>query len=90
MEEGEDVGDGRAEELSAIGDGQPALTSLMPDVDGLHIRSFESSQLEGSCVGYLLCILILNINHNTAKRICNILANIFWKKKCNTASSFFI
>lgn len=84
------MGDGRAEELPAIGDGRPAVTSLMPDVDGLYIRSFECSQLEGSCVGYLLCILILNINHNTAKRTCNILANIFSGKKCNTAPSFFI
>lgn len=38
--------DGRAEELSAIGDGGPAVISISaPDADGLHIRSFESSQL---------------------------------------------
>ena len=73
------MGDGKAEELSAIGDGGPAATSLTPD--GLHIRSFESSQLEGSCVGYLLWILIVNINYNTAKRVCNILANISSGKK---------
>ena len=52
LEEGEDMRDGRAEELSAIGDGGPAVISLTPDADGLHIRSFESSQLEGSRVGY--------------------------------------
>ena len=28
------MGDGRAERLSAIGDGGQAITSLMPDTDG--------------------------------------------------------
>ena len=32
MEEGEQEGDGRAEGLSAIGDGGQAVMSLMPDV----------------------------------------------------------
>ena len=45
--EGEEVGDGRAEGLSAIGDGGQAAVSLMPDVDGIHVHSFVSSQLEG-------------------------------------------
>ena len=44
------MGDGRAEESSAIGDrGQDAI-SLTPDFGGTHVRIFESSQLEGSCV----------------------------------------
>ena len=34
MEEGEEVGDGRAEGSSATGDGGQAAVSLMPDVDG--------------------------------------------------------
>ena len=34
LEEGEEVGDGRAEGLSAIGDGGQAAISLTPDVDG--------------------------------------------------------
>ena len=34
MEEGEEVGDGRAEGSSAIGDGGQPAASLMPDVDG--------------------------------------------------------
>ena len=34
MEEGEEVGDGRAEGSSAIGDGGQAAISLMPDADG--------------------------------------------------------
>ena len=34
LEEGEEVGDGRAEGSSAIGDGGQAATSLNPDTDG--------------------------------------------------------
>ena len=34
MEEGEEVGEGRAEGSSAIGDGGQAAISLMPDIDG--------------------------------------------------------
>ena len=52
-EEGEEVGDGRAEGSSA-GDGGPAAVSLMPDIDGMHVHIFESSQLEGSYVADLL------------------------------------
>ena len=37
MEEGEEVGDGRAEGSSAIGDGGQAAVSLMSDVDGTHM-----------------------------------------------------
>ena len=54
MEEGEEVGEGRAEGLSAIGDRGRAAISLMPDGNGTHIHIFESSQLEGSHVGDLL------------------------------------
>ena len=49
------MGDGRAEGSSAIADGGQAAISLTPDVDGMHVCIFESSQLEGSCVGDLLC-----------------------------------
>ena len=52
MEEG--VVDGRAEGLSAIGDGRKAAISLTPNVVGIHIHIFESSQFEGLYVGYLL------------------------------------
>ena len=48
------MGDGRAEGSSAIGDGGQAAISLTPDVDGTHVRNFESLQLEGSHVGDLL------------------------------------
>ena len=34
LEEEEEVGDGRAEGFSAIGDGGQAITSLMLDIDG--------------------------------------------------------
>ena len=54
MEEGAEVGDGRAEGSSAIGDGGQAVVSLMLDIDGMHICIFESSKLEGSYVGDLL------------------------------------
>ena len=61
MEEGEEVGDGRAEGLSAIGDRGRAAISLMPDGNGTHIHIFESSQLEGSYVGDLLYVYIHNL-----------------------------
>ena len=54
LEEGEEVGDGRAEGWSAIEDRGQAAISLTPDVDGTHIWIFENSQLEGSYVGDLL------------------------------------
>ena len=54
LEEGEELGDGRAEGWSAIGDGGQAAISLTPDVDGMHLLLFESSQLDGSCIGELL------------------------------------
>ena len=47
------MGDGRAAGSSAIGDGGQAAISLTPDVDGMHVHIFESSQLEGSYVGDL-------------------------------------
>ena len=50
------MGDGRAEGLSAIGDGGQAAISFMPDVDGTRVHIFESLQLEGSYVGDLLYI----------------------------------
>ena len=31
------------------------LQSLMPDIDGTHVRIFESLQFDGSYVGDLLC-----------------------------------
>ena len=48
------MGDGRAEGLSAVGDGGQGAISLTPDVDGMHVHIFESSQLKGSYVGDLL------------------------------------
>ena len=53
------MGDGRAEGPSAIGDGGQAAVSFMPDIDGKHVRLFESSQLEGSCRE--LIVYVLNI-----------------------------
>ena len=50
------MGDGRAEGLSAIGDGGQAAISLTPDVDGTQVCIFESSQLKGSYVGDLISI----------------------------------
>ena len=54
MEEGEEVGDGRAEGSLAIGDRGQAAGSLTPDVDGPHVCIFESLQLADSYVGDLL------------------------------------
>ena len=54
LEKGEEVGDGRAEGSSAVGDGGYAAISLMPDTDEMHVCIFESLQLEGSYGGDLL------------------------------------
>jgi len=51
FEEGEEVEDGRAEGLSAAGDGEQAAISLMPDDDRTQVCVFESLQLEGLYVG---------------------------------------
>ena len=40
------MGDGRAEGMSAIGDGGQAAISLMPDVDGTHIRILKVRNLK--------------------------------------------
>ena len=48
------MGDDRAERSSARGEGGQDAVSLTPDVDGKHVRIFESLQLEGWCVGDLL------------------------------------
>ena len=48
-----EVGDGRAEGSSAIGDRGQAAISLTPN-DGKHVHIFESLQLEGLHVGDLL------------------------------------
>ena len=48
------MGDGRAEGSSATGDRGQAGISLTPDVDGMHVCIFESSQLECLYVGDLL------------------------------------
>ena len=51
MEEREEVGDGRAEGSSAIGDGGQAAISFTHDLNAKHLHIFESSQLEGSYAG---------------------------------------
>lgn len=55
LRRGKEMGDGRADGLSAIG-GQAAI-SLMPDVDGAHVRTFKSSRLEGLYASDLLYLL---------------------------------
>jgi len=50
VEEGEEVGGGRAEGSSAIRDRGNGI-SLMPDVDATHVHIFESSRLESLYVG---------------------------------------
>ena len=44
LEVGEEVGDDRAEGLSAIGDGGRVTTSLMPDVDGIGSGSLPEDE----------------------------------------------
>ena len=54
LKEGDEMGDGRAEGLAAIGYGGKAVISLKPNVDETHVHIFESSQLESS---YYYCII---------------------------------
>ena len=51
LEEGVEVGDGRAEGSSVMGDGGQAAISLMTDKDGMHVCILESFQLEGPYAG---------------------------------------
>lgn len=46
------MGEGRAEGSLVIGDGGQAALSPTLNVDGMHVRIFESWQLEGSYVTY--------------------------------------
>ena len=55
---GRQGGDGRAEGLSAIGDGEQAAISLMPDVDGTGFGSF----LEPDACSHLLKICNLKVH----------------------------
>ena len=55
------MGDGRVEGSSTVGDGGQATVSLMPDIDGMHVHMFESSQLEDFHVGGL----VYKVQHNT-------------------------
>ena len=65
-EEGAEGGDDRAEVSLATGDGGQAATVLMPDTDGTHARTSESSKLEGFYAGDFLleCIQPLPCEEN--------------------------
>ena len=66
----------RTEGLSERGDrGQDAI-SLMPNVDGMHIPIFESSQLEDSYVGDLPYNLVHVADEETASEKSSALDNI--------------
>ena len=52
--EGEEVGDGRGEGSSALGNGELAAIPLTFDVDGTQVHNFESPQLEVSYTENLL------------------------------------
>ena len=43
------MGDGRAEGSSTTGNGGQTAISLMPDVDRMHVWSFENSHLKAVC-----------------------------------------
>ena len=49
---GEEVGDGRAEGLSAKGGGGQAAISLITNIDGTHVRIFEVHTLKATCRGF--------------------------------------
>ena len=51
QEEGDEVGDGRAEGLSAIGDGGQGAISHMPDVDGTHVHIWKFTTWRFVCRG---------------------------------------
>ena len=66
------MGDGRAEGSSATGDRGRAAISLTPDIDGTHVRIFESSQLEGSYAGDLLYVndpSVKQMGHNSTSKM---------------------
>ena len=72
MEEGEEVEDGRGEGSSTTGDGGQAAVSLT--ADGMHICTFESSQLEGMCVGDLLYFVYLSfVFEESSCSFCNMI-----------------
>ena len=52
----QEAGNGRAEGSSALGDGGRAATAAWPpsDIEATHVHTFESSHLEGLCIGDLL------------------------------------
>ena len=54
MEERKGVGIGRAEGSSAVEDEGQTAVSIMPYDNETQVYIFESSQLEGSYVGYVL------------------------------------
>ena len=72
MEEGEEVGGGRAGGSSATGDGGQAAMSLTPDVDRTQVHIFETAQLEGSHVGDLMYsyFILLNVKSLVIQQIC--------------------
>ena len=49
--------------------GEQAAISLTPDVNGTHVRIFESSQLEGSYVGNLLIYFNYCIRHTYTRKL---------------------
>ena len=60
--EREEVGDGRAEGSSPIGDGKQAVISLMPDVDGTGSGSLLNSIYLSSWVGWLARIALKHMH----------------------------
>ena len=73
------MGDGGADGPSATGDRGQAAISLMPDVDGMHVRIFESLKLEGAYVGDLLyisvcvcvCVCVCECESRSRVQLCN-------------------
>ena len=60
MEEGEEVGDGRAEGSSAVGGGGRAEISFMPDIDAMHTHIFEIQNLKIGISGtYCITLIVM-------------------------------
>ena len=55
--------DGRGAGCPSMGAGGRAAVSLTPDTDRMHIRIFESSQLDGLCMEIYYTLIFIVIFH---------------------------
>ena len=64
LEEGKEVGDGRVERLSAVGDGRQAAVSLTPHVDGTGSGSLLDSVLSSSLEKWFSDVCLCSVSQS--------------------------